>query len=179
MTTNPKAARYNTRPVDRPAQPDAPGDGGMLFDNQDDGFGNLDFRRPEDRPAPPPAPAAETQPSEAPRDSGEETPDASVQPQVRKAVSEEEIASANAAIATEGLTSRQLRRAVAIAQKHRLDAKTPVDAVRLLREAGVDAFSRASLLRLVCNDPATTEIYTCRQLRTRRPEFSVPPTYFR
>ena len=169
MTTNPKAARYNTRPVDRPAQSDAPGDGGMLFDNQDDGFGNLDFRRPEDRPAPPPAPAAETRPSEAPRDSGEETPDASVQPQVRKAVSEEEIASANAAIATEGLTSRQLRRAVAIAQKHRLDAKTPVDAVRLLREAGVDPFSRASLLRLVSSEPETSPVIALEPPATDQP----------
>ena len=154
MTTNPRAVRYNTRRIDRPAQPDASDDSGLLFDNQDDGFGNLDFRRPEDRPAPSqalPPEASLPEPPLAP-------PDADAQAQVRKADTQDEISSANAAIAAEGLTSRQLRRAMAIAQKHRLDAKSAVDAVRLLREAGVDPFSRASLLRLVSSEPETNPV---------------------
>jgi capsular polysaccharide transport system permease protein len=60
-----------------------------------------------------------------------------------------EIAAANAAIAAEGLTSRQLRRATLIAERHRLNATSQQDAVRLLREAGVDPFSRASVLHIV------------------------------
>ena len=54
MTTNPKAARYNVRRVDRPAVPEGNGGGGGLFDTEEDGFGNMDFRRDEDRPPQPP-----------------------------------------------------------------------------------------------------------------------------
>lgn len=139
MTTNPKAIRYNTRPVERPGLPD---DGGLPFDTQEDGFGNLDFRRPEDRPAEPPAPAAEA--SEAPVPTGEAAP-----APIRKATTPEEIAAVNAAIATERLTGRQLRRAVIIAESRRLSFTSEYDAIRLLREAGLDPFSRASLLRVV------------------------------
>ena len=49
MTTMPKVTRYNTRPVDRSALSRGDGDSGQMFDTQDDGFGNMDFRRPEDR----------------------------------------------------------------------------------------------------------------------------------
>ena len=139
MTTNPKAIRYNTRPVERPGLPE---DGGLPFDTQEDGFGNLDFRRPEDRPAEPPAPAAEA--SEAPVPTGEAAP-----APIRKATTPEEIAAVNAAIATERLTGRQLRRAVIIAESRRLSFTSEYDAIRLLREAGLDPFSRASLLRVV------------------------------
>lgn len=126
MTTNPKAARYHTRRVERPAPAEGEAGSGLPFDTHEDGFGNLDFRRPEDRstPADPAATGA-----------GAGSPD--------------EIAAANAAIAAEGLTARQLRRAALVAQRHRLNAASEHDAVRLLREAGVDPFSRASLLRIV------------------------------
>lgn len=142
MTTNPKAARYHTRRVERPEPPAAEAGSGLLFDNQEDGFGNLDFRRPEDQPAAPMAvePAALTDPGMSPPD-----PVA----RVARTGSPEEIAAANAAIAAEGLTARQLRRAALVAQRHRLNPTSEPDAVRLLREAGVDPFSRASLLRIV------------------------------
>ncbi|MBN8630164.1 MAG: capsule biosynthesis protein [Rhodobacterales bacterium] len=142
MTTNPKAARYNTRRVERPEPPEAPGGSGLLFDNQDDGFGNLDFRAPQDKAAMPvaEAPVVLTEPGQTPADPP--TPAA-------RATSPEEIEAANKAIAAEGLTARQLRRAAMIAQKHRLEATSEYDAVRLLREAGVDPFSRASILRIV------------------------------
>ena len=137
MTTNPKAARYHTRRVERPAPPDVREGSGLLFDNEEDGFGNLDFRRPEDQ-----ATSRQTAPTErqAPAD-----PVAGI----ARAASPEEIADANAAIAAEGLTARQLRRAALIAQRNRLNPTSEHDAVRLLREAGVDPFSRASLLRIV------------------------------
>lgn len=144
MTTTPKVPRYNTRPVDRSAvQPDA-GDSGQLFDTHDDGFGNMDFRRPEDRTA------SRTQTPEpelaAPADVGSAEP-------APRAVTPEEIARANAAILTEGLTERQLRRAMLVAQRSQLSPTSEADAVRLLREAGVDPFSRASILRVVTASP--------------------------
>lgn len=155
MTTNPKAARYNTRRVERPVPSDA-GDSGLPFDTQEDGFGNLDFRRPEDRP---PATAASTAEAGAADPAPEAVPEADVPeaaiPPVRKAETPEEIAAVNAAIAAEGLTSRELRRALLVAQRNRLNVSSELDAVRLLREAGVDPFSRASILRIVAPEPAT------------------------
>lgn len=154
MTTNPKAARYNTRPVDRPAErpadrpaaaEEAPSAG--IFDTHDDGFGNLDFRR-DVAPAAPSAPSqdATTGADSAALSAGSQAP-------VRKAETPEEIEAALAAIAAEGLTSRQLRRALLIAQKHQIVAKSEFDAVRLLRESGIDPFSRASMLRIVSSQP--------------------------
>ena len=151
MTTNPKATRYHTRRVDRPAPSETAEGSGLLFDNHDDGFGKLDFRRPEDRPDAPtvPAPAAETpQPQAAAAAADDAAAGARIEP-VAKAATPEEIAAANAAIAAEGITTRQFRRAAMIAERHRLNATSEADAVRLLREAGVDPFSRASILRIV------------------------------
>lgn len=52
-------------------------------------------------------------------------------------------------IRREGLTGRQLRLARRLAQKHNLPATSDFDAVRLLRQAGIDPFQRSSLLDLV------------------------------
>ena len=156
MTTNPKAARYNTRPVDRqaerPADPpaaseDRSSEGTGLFDTQDDGFGNLDFRRDPEPAATAAAPPDAGSPADA------ESAASGTQQPVRKAETPAEIEAALAAIAAEGLTSRQLRRAILIAQKHEIVAKSEFDAVRLLREAGIDPFSRASMLRIVSSQP--------------------------
>ena len=53
------------------------------------------------------------------------------------------------AIRREGLTGRQLRLARRMAQKHNLDATSDFEAVRMLRERGIDPFARANLLELV------------------------------
>ncbi|MCD9149503.1 capsule biosynthesis protein [Pseudophaeobacter flagellatus] len=53
------------------------------------------------------------------------------------------------AIRSEGLTGRQLRMARRVAQKHNLPATSDFDAVRLLRENGIDPFKRANMLELV------------------------------
>ncbi|MEP2716828.1 capsule biosynthesis protein [Pseudophaeobacter sp.] len=53
------------------------------------------------------------------------------------------------AIRREGLTGRQLRMARRVAQKHDLPATSDFDAVRLLREKGIDPFKRANMLELV------------------------------
>ncbi|MEY8829486.1 capsule biosynthesis protein [Sedimentitalea sp. XS_ASV28] len=53
------------------------------------------------------------------------------------------------AIKAEGLTGRQLRMARRVAQKHNLQAASDLDAVRLLRQNGIDPFKRSNMLELV------------------------------
>jgi len=53
------------------------------------------------------------------------------------------------AITQEGLTGRQLRMARRVAQKHSLQPTSDFDAIRLLREKGIDPFKRANMLELV------------------------------
>ncbi|SNY50682.1 capsular polysaccharide transport system permease protein [Pseudooceanicola antarcticus] len=53
------------------------------------------------------------------------------------------------AIRKEGLTGRQLRMARRVAQKHGLAPTSDFDAVRLLRERGVDPFQRANMLEVL------------------------------
>ena len=54
-------------------------------------------------------------------------------------------------IRREGLTGRQLRMARRVAQKHGLPATSDFDAVRLLRNAGIDPFQTNSVLELVAS----------------------------
>lgn len=61
------------------------------------------------------------------------------------------------AIRREGLTGRQLRMARRLAQKHDLPATSDFDAVRLLREKGIDPFERAAMLELVVGKAAGAE----------------------
>ncbi len=53
------------------------------------------------------------------------------------------------AIRREGLTGRQLRMARRVAQKHGLAPTSDFDAVRLLREQGIDPFERSNMLSVV------------------------------
>ena len=52
-------------------------------------------------------------------------------------------------IRREGLTGRQLRMARRLAQKHGMVPSSDFDAVRLLREKGIDPFDRANMIELV------------------------------
>ncbi len=54
-----------------------------------------------------------------------------------------------AKIRQEGLTGRQLRMARRLAQKHELTPSSDFDAVRLLREKGIDPFDRGNMIELV------------------------------
>lgn len=56
------------------------------------------------------------------------------------------------AIRREGLTGRQLRTARRVAQRNGLAATSDFDAVRLLRQKGIDPFQRANMLELVVTD---------------------------
>lgn len=81
-------------------------------------------------------------------DSGGAAPRASV-PVPRQPVPANDPSAQIDAIRREGLTGRQLRMARRLAQKHDLPATSDFDAVRLLREKGIDPFERAAMLELV------------------------------
>ncbi|MHA6265006.1 capsule biosynthesis protein [Arenibacterium sp. CAU 1754] len=125
MTTKPKAKKFRVRrnAADQAAAPEA--------------------EPPEARPVPGPdetegAAQAKPQPEQEPAREGQvETP--------RETSAEAEID----AIKREGLTGRQLRMARRVAQKHKLAATSDYDAVRLLRQHGIDPFSRNNMLELV------------------------------
>ena len=127
MTTRPKAARFFLRRVERTAPaaaapaaeaaagPAAAPAGDLPFDTQDDGFGTMDFRRPD-----------------AGASTGTEPDD-----------------DALAAIAAEGLTGKQLRRARLVAQQHGINPRSDLDAILQLRRIGIDPFSRTAMLEVV------------------------------
>ena len=134
MTMRLKASRFNIRrpdatvaaaPAPRPAPvraaPKSALSDDMPFDTHDDGFGDQIF---------PGAAKADT-----PAKAGVSTNMA--------------VEDALEAIRKEGLTGRQLRVARRLAARHNLPATSDYDAVRLLREAGVDPFQRASMLEMV------------------------------
>lgn len=85
-----------------------------------------------------PTPAPDAAPPESPSMSGDVA-------SARETEAETEID----AIRREGLTGRQLRMARRVAQKHSLPATSDFEAVRLLRQAGIDPFQRANMLELV------------------------------
>jgi capsular polysaccharide transport system permease protein len=143
MTTTPRAARFFLRRVERPALPPEPADD-MPFASNDDGFGTLDFRRPADK-APPPAAQAVPQPPA--QDDPAEADDAAI-----------------AAIAAEGLTGRQLRRARLVAQSRGLSPRSDLDAVLQLRRAGLDPFTGAPALEAVAPPAAPASVEPGRDL---------------
>ena len=59
-------------------------------------------------------------------------------------------------IRKEGLTGRQLRMARRMAQKHGLAPVSDFDAVRLLRQKGIDPFQRINILEVVAGEDAAT-----------------------
>ncbi|MFT7134914.1 capsule biosynthesis protein [Sulfitobacter sp.] len=95
------------------------------------------MRRPATPPGTPPSTPPATPPETPPR-SGEVSSTTEVK-------GEQDID----AIRREGLTGRQLRMARRVAQKHGLAPTSDFDAVRLLRDAGIDPFQRSNMLELV------------------------------
>jgi capsular polysaccharide transport system permease protein len=76
-------------------------------------------------------------------------------------------------IRKEGLTGRQRRMARRTAQRHDLPAKSNFDAVRLLRQAGIDPFQRSNLLELAPKsdgDPQPAKVKTGRASRPQLPQ---------
>ncbi|MEL6958175.1 MAG: capsule biosynthesis protein [Pseudomonadota bacterium] len=104
--------------------------------------------------------------AEGPTDAAEPTPANSVQgaPSRPQSAAEGQVDSAQTvasetdldAIRQEGLTGRQLRMARRVAQKNGLAVTSDFDAVRQLRQRGIDPFQRANVLDLVTpNDKQT------------------------
>jgi len=93
---------------------------------------------------------AQSAPQPTPATTGTSAPPSSIAP---TASPEEAIAQ----IRQEGLTGRQLRMARRLAQKHNLAATSDYDAVRLLRQNGLDPFRRSNMLDQVA-PPAGTPI---------------------
>lgn len=129
MITRPKAARFFLRRVDRQAPPAQKPGQDLPFDTQGDGFGDVDFRKPEPDRADGAAPAQTGRPVPVERDEADDA--------------------ALAAIAAEGLSGRQLRRARLAAQKHGIVPRSDLDAVLQLRKLGIDPFPGAAMLEMV------------------------------
>ena len=100
----------------------------------------------DQRPAPAPRPAAP-----APQTAAQAPQPPRPQAQTGEVASAGQVAGENTidAIRQEGLTGRQLRMARRVAQKHNLPATSDFDAVRLLRDKGIDPFQRSNMLELV------------------------------
>ena len=164
MANNPRAARYNIRPVHSPAPPDEGNAGVGQFRENKCGPAASAFRPKEEHLAPDLAvdqgacsmpDIGVTGPAHQDLALSEVTEprrSAAQQPAV-KADTPEEIEAALATIAAERLSGRHLRRAIQIAQVHGITAKSEFDAVRLLREAEIDPFSLVSLVRVDSSQP--------------------------
>lgn len=81
-----------------------------------------------------------------------------------------------AGIRREGLTGRQLRMARRLAQKHELTPTSDFDAVRLLRERGIDPFDRQNMIELVpTKDEAEIPQGAAAPQRTAAPQGGAAP----
>lgn len=63
-------------------------------------------------------------------------------------------------IKAEGLTGRQLRLARRVAQRHGLTPQTDIEAVKMLRDKGIDPFEKGAMLELVVPEGAKTPAVT-------------------
>lgn len=128
MTMPPKAVKYRVSRAPQGAtqaapNPAAPDEG--LLGPEDDGFMGMSFLG-EDAP--------------------ERAPEAAPRPAAAADAADPAIAEAIAAIRAEGLSAHQLRTAERIAQRRGIAAASALDAVRVLRLAGIDPFARAELV---------------------------------
>ena len=133
MTMKPKASKFRLRTTDPKATDDKP---------------------QAARPTPPqqPQPRPQVQRPQQARAPQPEQAQEQPTPPVDANIDSPAVASAEAeidAIRKEGLTGRQLRMARRVAQKHGLAVTSDFDAVRQLRQNGIDPFERSSILELV------------------------------
>ena len=155
MTTKPKARKFRIRRNSAPAQTAAAAEAEQADTAEDMPPPATERMRPRVV-----SPDTDTAQAGEQADAGARAaaatapaPGAEAQPQARSGeVSSARETSAEAAIDAirrEGLTGRQLRMARRVAQKHNLPATSDFDAVRLLREQGIDPFARSNMLELV------------------------------
>ncbi|MEM7718192.1 MAG: capsule biosynthesis protein [Pseudomonadota bacterium] len=134
MTMKPKAPKFRIRRA-----PSRPGS---------EGESPVPATEPGDAVAPKPAQADASMTLNEPVDDG--FGDAAF-PGSKKAAVDAKAETTIAEIRREGLTGRQLRMARRLAQKQGLSPSSDFDAVRLLREQGIDPFDRANMIELVHN----------------------------
>ncbi len=139
-----------------PVQPD------NLFRAEEDGFGEQDFKAEADkRPAPSQAqPEGPVRPARPQRGIAAEhlkkarqRPVAQIVRKAAPATSQEQSHSSEqpqgAALQNDGFTGRQLRIARRVAQRNGLNPTSDMEAIRLLRQKGIDPFARENMLQLV------------------------------
>lgn len=167
MSTKPKARKFRIRkapqePQQEAASPPAadpatPSDQ-MFAPPKDDGFGSQAFPGAEGYEDEEDVNLATTAKPSAANPPASQAPQNAATPPPSGARTPAQPAAANTAdntidaIRKEGLTGRQLRMARRVAQKQGLTATSDFDAVRQLREAGIDPFKRANMLELVVSD---------------------------
>jgi capsular polysaccharide transport system permease protein len=161
IPAQPREKTYAPRPA--AAADDLP-----FSEAHDDGFGGMDFRGDggvQPAAAAPQRAVAPRRPQRGvsqanPAQSGGERPRAQVVKRARAPdpqqmsdlSSQQEIE----AIRKEGLTGRQMRIARRVAQRNGLNPVSDLDAVRQLRERGIDPFARENMLQLVAGETAKT-----------------------
>ena len=144
MTTKPKARKFRIKRTSRRPDPEAQADADMQAAAdavQDD----------TERPDPPPLmrSAKRRKGGEAPLKLATQVTDGKTPASQAQQAAPQSAQTDIEAIRREGLTGRQLRMARRVAQKHSLAPVSDFDAVRLLRERGIDPFQRANTLELV------------------------------
>lgn len=155
MTTKPKAKKFRIRRT----SPTSGGDGAEAREvvttapEAEKPAPVAEAARPRPMQTEPPKPAAPSRPAATPK--AEKPAEAEAKPtapaRTGEVSSAKEVAGETDidAIRKEGLTGRQLRMARRVAQKHNLAPTSDFDAVRLLREKGIDPFERSNMLELV------------------------------
>ena len=150
MTTKPKAKRFRIRPsTGTPTQAgEAPASAAARDPSAhtSDGFGSEPFKTARGEAPSKPAPSA----TRAPKAPSSPKPTAAG---VDAAAQDRSISDEIDAIRKEGLTGRQLRMSRRLAHRHGLAPTSDFDAVRQLRNAGIDPFERANILELVVAEP--------------------------
>ncbi|WP_421906296.1 capsule biosynthesis protein [Mameliella sp.] len=161
MTMKPKAKKFRIRRS--PAAAAQPGEGA-----------ETDRTAPKETPAPTPPESGGNRPAAG-------RPQFSNTGSSAKARSGEVAASHQVAgetdidsIRAEGLTARQLRMARRVANKHGFEATSDFDAVRLLRQRGIDPFQRTNMLELVKADSDNRPVSP--QLSKPEPKVQLPQT---
>ncbi len=155
----------NPAPAHAP-RPAATADDLPFSEAHDDGFGGMDFHGGgAAAPAEAKRPVAPRRPKRGdaqanPAQAGGQRPRAQVVKRAREVDPDQQSDLSNdqeiEAIRKEGLTGRQLRIARRVAQRNGLNPVSDLDAVRQLRQRGIDPFARENMLQLVAGETAKT-----------------------
>ena len=153
MTTRPKARRFRLRLNDalslrKPGPSEAEAEAGGVQDpaparpRTPEPVADTGQAYPSPRPAAARAPAVPAPPAAASHGA-----DVELSPTAEAELEQ---------LRAEGLTGRQLRLAMRVAQRHGIKATSGIEAVRLLRQRGIDPFGQAALMDMIRNPANAT-----------------------